>query len=358
MRHYYIDWLRIIAIGLLLVYHVAIGFQPWGMLIGFITNEDPWPTLWLPMTALNIWRIPLLFVVSGMGVYFAMQHRNWKALIKERMLRIGLPFAFGIVAIVPLHILVWRYYYQVELSYTADPGHLWFLGNILLYLVLLAPLFYYLNRSLKAQHFTKKVLSHPLGLLLVAVVFIAEAIIIRPVPYELYAMTRHGFFLGLLAFFTGFCFVLSGKPFWQMIQNWRWLFAVLAIAGFAFRQFYFGMATPVYLMTAESQAWILAVLAFGSKHLNQPGRLLTYLSPAAYPVYILHMVFLYLGSLLVFQTTWPVALKFAAVLVFTVGCCLLAYEVIRRIQWLKPLFGVKLMQKPNELVIEKGEYPF
>jgi len=28
-RRYDIDWLRVIAIGLLLIYHIAIGFHPW-----------------------------------------------------------------------------------------------------------------------------------------------------------------------------------------------------------------------------------------------------------------------------------------------------------------------------------------
>lgn len=341
MRRHDIDWLRVIAIALLLVYHVAIGFQPWGMMIGFITNNDSWPALWLPMSALNIWRIPLLFVVSGTGVYFAMQQRNCKALIKERMLRIGLPFVFGMFVIVPLHILVWRHYYQMELNYSVSPGHLWFLGNIILYIILLTPLFYYFNRNLKTQHFIKTVLGHPLGLLLVVAIFIAEAILMQPVLYELYAMTRHGFILGLLAFFFGFCFVLSGEHFWQMIQTGRWLFLIIAFTGFVFRHFYFGMTTPLYLMAVESQAWILTVLAFGSKYLNRPGRFLTYLSQAAYPIYILHMVFLYLGSLLIFPTAWPVQVKFITVLIFTVACCLIAYEAIRRIRWLKPFFGIK-----------------
>lgn len=341
MRRHDMDWLRVIAIALLLVYHVAIGFQPWGMMIGFITNKDSWPALWLPMSALNIWRIPLLFVVSGMGVYFAMQQRCWIALFKERMLRIGIPFVFGMIVIVPLHLLVWQYYYQMEPSYLVNPGHLWFLGNIMLYMILLTPLFYYFNRNLKAQYFIKSVLGNPLGLLLVGAIFIAEAILMQPVPYELYAMTPHGFILGLLAFFFGFCFVLTGEAFWQMIQTWRWLFVTAAFTCFAFRHFYFGMTTPLYLFAVESQAWILAVLAFGSKYLNRPGRLLGYLSKAAYPVYILHMVFLYLGSLLIFQTTWPVPVKFTTVLIFTVGCCLVAYEAIRRIRWLNPFFGIK-----------------
>ena len=40
-RRYDIDWLRVIAIGLLLVYHIGIGFQPWGVFIKFIQNDQP-----------------------------------------------------------------------------------------------------------------------------------------------------------------------------------------------------------------------------------------------------------------------------------------------------------------------------
>ena len=87
-RRHDIDWLRVIAIGLLLIYHIAILFQPWAMFIGFIRSEELLEDLWKPMTLLNIWRIPLLFFVSGMGFYFAMRKRNWKQLLLERTKRI------------------------------------------------------------------------------------------------------------------------------------------------------------------------------------------------------------------------------------------------------------------------------
>ena len=145
MRRYDIDWLRVIAIGLLLIYHVAIGFQSWGIMIAFITTEKPWAALWTPMAILNVWRIPLLFFVSGMGVYFAMQQRNWKQLITERTFRILIPFVFGMFAIVPLHLLLWQHYYKMELSYVYDPGHLWFLANIFIYVLLLLSLIHILR---------------------------------------------------------------------------------------------------------------------------------------------------------------------------------------------------------------------
>lgn len=343
-RRHDIDWLRVIAIGLLLIYHVAIGFQSWGTMIGFIANKQPWASLWVPMTMLNVWRIPLLFFVSGMGVNFAIRKRDWKQLLKERAGRILLPFIFGIFFIVPVHVWIWQKYYHLPTGYAYGPGHLWFLGNIFAYVVILSPVFFYLKNHAegKPARALKRVLSHPLGLLPVAALFIAEVLIVRPRPFELYAMTWHGFFLGLLAFFTGFCFVFSGKPFWEMIFRWKWLFLAAAATLFVVRVVHFQQFAPNYLISIESNAWVLTVFAFGYRYLNRPGRALRYLSQAAYPVYIVHMIFLYLGSLLIFPLPIPVQLQFVLTLVFTLGGCLGVYEfVIRRVGFLRPLFGLR-----------------
>ena len=343
-RKYFIDWIRVIAIGLLLIYHVAIGFQPWGMMIGFITNQKPWQSLWIPMMMLNVWRIPLLFFVSGMGVYFAIQNRNWKQLVAERAGRILVPFLFGIFCIVPVHMYLMQSHYHMSLSYAPNQGHLWFLGNIFIYVVILSPLFFYFkkNDDGKIVFWIKKIFGNPLGMLLVIAAFVAEALIVKPYPYELYAMTWHGYILGLLAFFFGFCFVMSGDSFWSMIQQWRWLFLSAAIVLFILRITQFKMNAPVYLLVAESNCWIISVLAFGCKYLNRPGKALTYLSQAAYPVYILHMIFLYLGSMLIFQLNFDVRLQFILVLLFAFTGCFVVYEfVIRRINLMRPLFGLK-----------------
>ncbi|WP_439488478.1 acyltransferase family protein [Algoriphagus sp.] len=342
-RRYDIDWLRVIAIGLLLIYHVAIGFQSWGRMIGFITSEEPWAPLWWPMTLLNIWRIPFLFFVSGMGVYFAMRSRTWKQLIWERTRRILLPFVFGMFAIVPLHLLIWRLYYGMELKYSWAPGHLWFLGNIFCYVVLLCPLFYLIrkNESGRFISWIKQVIGKPWGLLLVLAALVAEAIMINPLPFELYAMTWHGFVLGLLAFFFGFCFVLSGDPFWKMIQNFRWIFLIAGVFLFGIRISQFASFTPAYLLSIESFSWILTVFAFGNLYLKGTSSALSYLSQAAYPVYILHMLFLYLGSMWIFPMAIPVQLQFVLVVLVTFAGSFGTFELIRRVSFLKPLFGLK-----------------
>ena len=344
-RRYDIDWLRVIAIGLLLIYHVAIGFQRWGIFLGFITNDKPWESLWIPMAMLNVWRIPLLFFVSGMGVYFAIQNRNWKQLLKERAGRIFIPFVFGIFAVVPISVYILQFYYHRELSYEPNPAHLWFLGNIFIYVIILSPVFFYLkkNEGGKLVSWIKKILSNPMGLLVVIAVFIAEVLLADPGIYELYAMTWHGFFLGLIAFLFGFLFVLSGTSFWNMLLKWRWLFLVVAVLLYTWRLLQPQMKVPNIELVIESNFWIFSVFAFGYKYLNRPGKALRYLSQAAYPIYIVHMIFLSLASLLIFPLDIEVHLKFILALVFTIAGSLGFYEfIIRRVKIIRPLFGVKM----------------
>lgn len=342
-RRYDIDWMRVIAIALLLIYHVAIGFQSWGMMIGFITNSQSWEALWMPMSMLNVWRIPLLFFVSGMGVYFAIQNRNWKQLLLERGRRILLPFLFGMLFIVPLHIYIWQRYYHFDQSYAPGPGHLWFLGNLTVYVIVLSPVFFYFKRNEQGGvvSWMRKVFSNPLGILLVMGAFIAEVLLLDPMPFELYAMTWHGFFLGLLCFFFGFCFVLCGSTFWNMIFKWRWLFLAVAIILFIVRLLYFQPNAPNYLISLESNAWIISFFGFSYKYLNHTNKALRYLSQAAYPIYILHMIFLYLGSYFIFPLEIDVRIKFIMILFFTAMGCFISYECIRRVVFIRPLFGLK-----------------
>jgi len=235
-------------------------------------------------------------------------------------------------------------YYKMNVSYIPNAGHLWFLGNIFSYVLIFSPLFFYFKRNGngKVVMLIKKIFSNPLGLLLVLAAFVAEALIIKPYPYELYAMTWHGYFLGLLAFFFGFCFVLSGDPFWSTILKGRWLFLSAAILLFILRVVEFKMNVPIYLLVAESNCWIFSVFGFACKYLNRPGNALTYLSQAAYPVYIVHMIFLFLGSMLIFPLELDVRLQFILVLLFTFAGCFIIYEfMIRRVNFVRPLFGLK-----------------
>lgn len=305
-RRYDIDWLRVIAIGLLLIYHVAIAFQPWGVFIGFMQNNDSLEGLWTLMSAINIWRISLLFFVSGMGVAFAMRKRTLNQLLGERTRRILIPFVAGSLLIVPLHLLLWQHYYSQDLRYIPSPGHLWFLGNIFIYVLVFTPLFYVLKKweHSRFHHLMQWFFSNPLRLLLVALPFMAEAWLVNPDSFELYALTIHGFAIGLLAFFFGYLFIALGDAFWLTVLKGKYLYLALALALYATRLMLFELKAPNFLMAFESVCWIFALLGLATRYLNKPNQLLSYLSAGAYPIYILHMLFLFIG------TYWILPLEF------------------------------------------------
>lgn len=343
-RRYDIDWLRVIAIGLLLIYHIAIIFQPWAMFIGFIKSDETMEGLWKPMSMLNVWRIPFLFYVSGMGLFFAMKKRNFRQLITERAKRILLPLVFGILAIAPLHFLIFQKYYNLPLDYYPHVGHLWFLGNIFAYVLLLSPLFLFLIKKEEGK-FRKGLssfMNNPVGPLAISLFFVLEAILVKPQLFTMYAETLHGFFLGLLAFFFGFLVVYSGKVFWQTVSKWKWLYVGLAIVLYTIRLLVFESNSPGYFMAIESNCWIFAIFGFGYQYLNKPGKTLSYLSQAAYPVYIIHMFALYAGALVILPLEMPPVMKFILITTFTFVLCFLMYEfLIRRTGFLRPLFGLK-----------------
>ncbi|GAB5408238.1 MAG: hypothetical protein BalsKO_06030 [Balneolaceae bacterium] len=184
-------------------------------------------------------------------------------------------------------------------------------------------------------------MRHPLGPLSITIFFVIEVLIVKPDLFELYAETLHGFFLGLFAFIFGFLFVYAGKTFWETVEKWRWLYIGLAAILYTLRLTIFEPAPLSYLTALESNLWIFALFGMGYKYLNRPSSFLSYLSQAAYPVYIIHMFVLYAGAYLVLPLEIPVLLKFILVVAFTMIMCYLIYEIlIKRIGIFKSLFGL------------------
>ena len=348
-RRYDVDWLRILAMGLLIIYHSVVSFQPWATKIYGIQNEQSLEILWIFMAMINVWRIPLLFMVSGMGVRFAMERRDWKQLLKDRTIRILIPFVFGYFFICPIFVYIYIKFYGGEISYHPNPGHLWFLANIFLYVLLLLPLLIYLKN--RPDSFVWRVLSSlfsvPVGLFLIALPMMVETWLLNPEYFFSYAMTPHGFWLGMVCFFAGFIFISLKNNFWQSVERVRRSALAAAFLLYLVRLFVFKLDGEPSLMTAfESACWMLAVLGYGSLYFNKPSGSLSYFSKAVYPVYILHFPIQYGISYFLLPLSLPAILKLILLLAGTLGVSLLIYEyVIKRLRLIWPLFGMKLNRK-------------
>ncbi|MEN7973562.1 MAG: acyltransferase, partial [Verrucomicrobiota bacterium] len=325
-RRHDVDWLRVMAMGLLIVYHIMISFQPWGHKILFIQNGVSMERAWMIMEMINVWRIPILFMVSGMGVRFAMERRNWRQMLKDRTVRILVPLAFGVFFICPITVFFGLKYYENKLVYFPNTGHLWFLANIYLYVLILLPVLAYLrnhpnNRFLRLL---SKLFRRPIALFLTALPLMIEAWIVNPENFPSYAKTAHGFWIGLAAFFTGFVFISLKDVFWKAAKGVRHSALALALLLYLLRMLVFRAdGEPNALIAFESMCWMLAILGYGSLHLNKPSKKLAYLSQAVYPVYIIHMPVQTAISYFLLPLPLPATLKLAALLAGTFGICLL-----------------------------------
>jgi peptidoglycan/LPS O-acetylase OafA/YrhL len=299
------------------------------------------------MALINVWRIPLLFFVSGMGVCFALRKRDWKQLLLDRAKRILLPLIFGSFLIVPIHIYIFQKFYNLTTSYTPSIGHLWFLANICIYVTQIIG-FAFLDKRYDYKFFNyfRKSLKRPYFIYLFILPFILEAELVNPEYFATYVGTGHGFILGMLAFFFGFFFIAIGDEFWNAAVKIRISSLVIAFSLYLVRLLYFDLNSPHYLSAIESMNWIFAIFGFGYKYLNQPSKWLSELSQAAYPVYIVHMIFLYLAAYIVLPLKLSLGINLILIVSLTFLGCYITYEIIKRIGFLGPLFGLKSFSKP------------
>ena len=161
-RRYDLDWLRVFAVLILLCFHSARPFVEWGWHIknatvsGLITNI---------LLFINIWHMPLIFLLSGSAAWFALSLRPERSFAKERVKRLFIPLVFGMAVIIPPQVYIERIFRgQFEGSYfsfylEAFNGsypegnlswhHLWFLAYLFVFSLLALPIFkrYLLDRK-------------------------------------------------------------------------------------------------------------------------------------------------------------------------------------------------------------------
>jgi hypothetical protein len=348
-RRYDIDTIRVIAIFLLMIYHSFFLFLSWGSDLGFIENQESMDWLTVIMGLMNTWRIPLLFFVSGMGLYFAFRKRTVKELLAERSKRILVPLLFGSLIIVPIQILMSQIYDHTKYSYQPNPSHLWFMLNIMIYVLLLLPIFIFLKRrrDFKPNVWIHKALDKSLlTIYLLAIPYVAEACLIPAgFPYAMFAFSDHGLLIGGIAFLTGFYILMLGEKIWHGFDRLKAvnLFIAFVIHGVVYLtqlDEHNGVQTHL-LMAVESILIIFAVFGFGYRYLNRPMKLVQYVSKAVLPIYIIHIVVLFAVGIVILPLTIPAWIKLIVVIVLTIGLCFVIYEwVIKKFKWLYLWFGM------------------
>jgi hypothetical protein len=122
---------------------------------------------------------------------------------------------------------------------------------------------------------------------------------------------------------------------------------------------YGGLELPRLLVAVteclNGWGWILTVLGWSAAKLNRPGKVLSYMNTAILPWYVLHQTITILLAWRLSSMGLPISLEALLVVFGTVAGCALGYELIRRFQLTRFLFGLKLHQSGSTRIPRRIE---
>jgi len=362
-RRYDIDWIRVIVFDILILYHIGMFFVPWDW---EIKNNELVEWIQWPMIFINRWRLSILFVISGMGTRFALSERNVGAFLKERIVRLFVPLVAGILLIIAPQIYFVRLsqgeVYSFILQFYPDffhgiyPegnfswAHLWFLPYLLVITVISIPVLVYLRQkdNQLVQRLKVVMQNHPKVLNAFMVPLLIVELFMQPyfpVNHSLwgdwYALTHY-----LICFLSGYTLVCLKDEFWKSVTSIRYTSLIVGVVSFTTLLIIWQHGSNAYVIGLVSSlnqwSWILAIFGFSSRYLNRPSKILTYRNMAVYPTYILHQTLIIWIGYHLMNSPLAVFWKFVILLCGTLLGCWLIYELlIKRIKFLRPLFGLK-----------------
>jgi glucan biosynthesis protein C len=370
-RRHDIDALRVLAFAGVILYHVAMYYVadwPWHL-------KSPHAAEWLqtPMRALNLWRMDLVFLISGLALGFLQRSRPTGALLRERSWRLLLPLVFGMLVIVPFqayaqgvangHIapgfaaFLRRYLVGGPWPAGAFDGsdfgltwnHLWYLPYLWLYTTLLVVLQPLLDSAAGQRLRVAFCGLRGAALLLPALPLMAWSLTVWPHFPPTHDLIHDGWLhavyvtLFLYGWWAG-----TDAGWWSAVARWRRRALGIALGMLAL---YLGLrALPADLpaprlllrLVADAYLWtaLLAILGWGHVRLNRPWRWLPWARESVYPWYVLHQT-------LIIALAWWLApgqlgpvVEPTLLLAGTLMGCWAITALVRRTGWLRPLFGL------------------
>lgn len=368
-----LDWVRILAFGLLIFYHVGMLYVSWGF---HIKSEHRLTWLEPVMLLLNPWRLSLLFLVSGVASRIMLGKYRLAAFARARSVRLLVPLTFGMLVIVPpqsyLQIVeslgypagfvdyYLRHYLSFSAQFCPNPcivqptwNHLWFVVYLWVYTMALAGVLSVWPAA--ADWIGERLavaLTGPWLIVLPCILFVAWRLFLWPIFPSTHALFgdwyNHADYA--TAFLVGFLLAREGG-IWSNIEKQRWAALMLAAVCFtAFILIYAGWLpqSPTLRWLAGSAyggyQWIamVAVLGFARRHLTADSPLRRYLTDAIFPFYIVHQTAIIVIAHALRGSGLSAGSEAAIVIAGTALTCLVSYEIARRIGWLRPLFGLRM----------------
>jgi glucan biosynthesis protein C len=377
-RLYYIDWLRLLAILGVFLFHAVHPFDatPW-----HIKNADTSLVVTLVFVVfLYPWGMPLFFLLSGTASRFALRRRTPRQYAIERVQRLLIPFLVGAILLSPLQLyLEWSHQVQagvfagtlLEFLASREVGfspqvfgwsgyHLWFLGFLFAYSLIALPLFLWFKQD-AGQRFIDwlgRLCDRRGGLFLFLIPLVLVQLFLRP-----FFPAEHHWadFVYTFVFFISGYILYADDRFTQAIRrDWPLMLAAgilstlyfigTAAAGVAMDwmsdpglpQFYLGWS----IFSVNSWCWTMFVLYIGMRYLDFTNKWLRYGGETIMPFFVLHQPVIIIIAYFVVQWDAGITVKLLVVvlgsLLVTLG---LVELVIKRIGVLRGLFGIKARRR-------------
>jgi surface polysaccharide O-acyltransferase-like enzyme len=372
-RLYYIDWLRVVAILGVFLFHATNVFNTMPF---HIKNAEQSVVITTIQAFFFPWGMALFFMIAGAGTWFALKRRTSSRYIKERSRRLLIPFVVGSIILSPIQLyLEWSHKVHTgvyagsftqfvgSLPWEASPRifgvvgyHLWFLGFLFMFSLLALPFFQWVRRGAGQRiiSWLAQVCRHRGGIL----VFALPPLIIR-LGLQPFFPNEHDwadFFL-LFSFFVIGYLVISEERLRQAVRrDWPVTLTVgtLAFLGAAVISFSTGEldieSAPRHvldfawwgLFAVCGWCWTAFTLFIGMRFLNFSNRLLRYGQEAIVPFFVVHQPVIIAIAYFVVQLNAALVPKLLLVVIGSFLASLALYQlVIRRVGVLRVAFGMK-----------------
>lgn len=374
-RRYDLDWVRIGAFLLLICYHVGMYYVSWDW---HVKSPSASHTIEPLMMLSSPWRLSLLFLISGVATGFLLERHKGGGFLGQRSVRLLVPLLFGMAVIVPpqsylqvveklaypgSYVDFWRLYITGYHGFCSSPNdclllptwnHLWFVAYLWIYTLLLYVGVRMLPRVIPVlRDGVERALSGA-GVLVWPIAYLASAGLLLASRFPQTHMLVNDWYNHAIygaIFLLGFALAGTQAP-WAALERSRWGALGGAVLGWALLCGLTGVydhvdeppmvAVAIYRIVYGVQQWlaIAAVLGFARKHLCHDSAARRYLTTAIFPVYILHQtVIVIYAHNLKGAHLYPLV-EGVLLILATAATCFMAYEVIRRVAVLRPLFGL------------------
>jgi glucan biosynthesis protein C len=349
MRKNYVDWLRNLAILFLFPFHTARVFNE-GSPFYIKGTENAFSSA---LVHTSYWFMPLLFLLAGVSSFYALQRRSARSYVNERFSRLLVPLVFGVLVIVPPQAyyamrfqlgyqggygeFLWSYFTDFsewsEYAGGISPAHLWFIGFLFLMSIALAvPM----SRAAGAGY-SPAWMRHPILIVLPFALLAALSAIPDVSGKNIFVFA---------AYFTFGFLIATSDAIIEMIERCRRAYLVAALlgaAGILFEISTTGIRPGVVPTTLHHLVYwvtLLAMLGYGKRYLNGTSKFITYFTPAAFPVYILHQTYLVIVAYHVVPIVDHGVVPYLLIMLVSFGASVATYELIRRLGPARLVFGL------------------